>query len=710
MRYRFFASLVLLAAISACSGGSGGGSDTPPTPTPPTPTPPAAPSMSLLAGNVGGRAVGTPSLADGPGVNARFLGPTWLAIDATGKLYVGDLNGTEVVRTIAADGTVATAAALQIAQAGPSPIAIDSGGNLYYFKNLMLRKIAVDGSDVVVAGSGGLGGADGGPTEASFGNVSDMTVDGNGNIYVAETSIDEPIKRRLRKVTPAGVVTTLPFTDQFAEQSVDEPVSSGAVAVDGSGNVYTIDNDLIVKITPDGKAVTLAGNRGGAGSVDGAGAAAGFSHPHRLAADRDGTIYVTDGNSTIRKITPAGVVTTLAGKPNTTPQTFGTPVEIGSADGPAATARFNVPLAIRVGTDGAVYVTDSANGNIRKISGGQVSTFAGPAGVANVVTGTPGTDSWAGSADGAGSAAAFNQPSGIAVDSTGNIIYVVDTLNGTIRKMTPAGAVSTLTKAFTPDTQPNKADIALDGAGNMYVPDKSNHVIRKITPAGVNTILAGQPGVIGSDDGPAATASFAFPATLTADKDGNVYLFDQLQYVLRKISAAGVVSTLAGTRGQSGHVDGAGSAARFSMGPDAGLVTDRAGNIYMTDGIYIRKITPTGEVTTLAGGGGQVPSGDTHGPFFITNHVDGKGAAAGLPHPTALTIDSDGNLYFVDGATVRKCTPDGVVTTVIGAPGQYYFVPGALPGTISTPKGLAISGRTLFMTMYNGVVKVQNLP
>jgi sugar lactone lactonase YvrE len=670
--------------------------------------------MALLAGNVGGRATGNAGLGDGPGAYARFLAPTWLAIDPAGKLYVGDLSASEVVRTIMPDGTVATPAGLQLGNASFSPIAVDSVGNFYCFLNFRLHKIAVGGSDVVVAGSGDVGGSDGSGSDASFGAAMDMTVDGSGNIYVAEATIVEPnspSQRRVRKVTPAGVVSTLFASDLPAASSAGEPVSpGGAVAVDGGGNVYTLDNDVVVKISPDGKSAALAGNRSGAGSVDGVGSAAGFSRPHRLAADRDGAVFVTDGNSTIRKITPAGAVTTLAGKPNIAPQPFGTPVELGSADGSAATARFNVPLAIRVGTDGAVYVTDSANGNIRKISGGQVTTFAGPSGVANVVTGSPGTDSWAGSADGVGDAAAFNQPSGIAVDGGGRTIYVVDTLNGNIRTVSAAGAVSTLTRAFTPPPFATRTDVALDGAGNLYVPDESNVVIRKITPAGVNTILAGRLGVPGEDDGPAAAATFTFPAPLTADRDGNVYVYDHYGYVLRKISAAGVVSTLAGTPHEYGHADGTAGAAKFNGRSEVGLATDPAGNVYMTDGGYIRKITPQGVVTTLAGGGGQVLSGDSHGPFYITKHVDGKGADAGLPNPTALTIDDDGNLYFADGATVRKCTPDGVVTTVLGSPGELYFAPGALPGKIVSPRGLAIRGRTLYMTMYNGVVKVQGLP
>ena len=196
------------------------------------------------------------------------------------------------------------------------------------------------------------------------------------------------------------------------------------MAVDAAGNVYVADtgNDTIRKITPAGVVTTLAGTAGQAGSADGTGTAARFNEPDGVAVDAAGNVYVADtNNDTIRKITPAGVVTTLAG----------TAGQAGSADGTGAAAQFNAPEGVAVDGAGNVYVADTGNDTIRKIT---------PAGVVTTLAGTAGQ---VGSADGTGSAARFNDPDGVAVDGAGNV-YVADTINDTIREITPAGVVTTL--------------------------------------------------------------------------------------------------------------------------------------------------------------------------------------------------------------------------------------------------------------------------
>jgi sugar lactone lactonase YvrE len=189
------------------------------------------------------------------------------------------------------------------------------------------------------------------------------------------------------------------------------------VAVDKAGNVFVADssNSLIRRISGGGIVTTFAGSPGQPGSANGTGAAARFRIPHAIAVDRSGNLYVTDyGNQTIRKLTPAGVVTTIAG---------GVGIE-GSTDGPGSAARFRYPIGLAVDAAGIVYVADTENHTIRRISlAGEVTTFAGAAGSA-------------GSTDGARSAARFNFPSGIAVDASGNL-YVSDASNHTIRKITP---------------------------------------------------------------------------------------------------------------------------------------------------------------------------------------------------------------------------------------------------------------------------------
>jgi hypothetical protein len=240
----------------------------------------------------------------------------------------------------------------------------------------------------------------------------------------------------------------------------------------------------------------------------------------------------------------------------------------------------------------------------------------------------------------------------------------------------------------------------VDGAGNVYVADQDNHTIRKITPAGVVSTLAGSAGVTGSTDGTGAAARFSGTAGVAVDGAGNVYAAEFVNSTVRKITAAGVVTTLAGTAGVTGSADGTGAAARFNT--PFGVATDSAGNVYVADTINhtIRKITPAGVVSTLAGTAG------------VTGSTDGTGAAARFNSPGGVAVDGAGNVYVADGSnhTIRKITSAGVVSTVVGVAGQPGFVPGALPGRIGYPGDVAVSGTLLYITLYNGVAVVQNRP
>jgi sugar lactone lactonase YvrE len=329
---------------------------------------------------------------------------------------------------------------------------------------------------------------------------------------------------------------------------------------------------------------TLAGSaEAGPGAIDGAGSAARFYQPSGVAVDSAGNVYVADfRNSTIRKVTPGGVVTTLAGLAGSQ----------GSADGTGSAARFNWPFGAAVDSAGNVYVGDTYNHTIRKVTpGGVVTTLAGLAG------------SW-GSADGTGSAArfggaAYSGPFGVAVDSAGNV-YVADHDNQTIRKVTAGGVVTTLAGLAGSDGSADgtgsaarfcyPTGVAVDSAGNVYVEDYGNCTIRKVTAGGVVTTLAGQAGNYGSADGTGSAARFGGvwnggPAGAAVDSAGNVYVADTYNYTIRKVTPGGVVTTLAGLAGSSGSADGTGSAARFGAayaGP-AGVAVDSAGNVYVAD-------------------------------------------------------------------------------------------------------------------------------
>ena len=314
-----------------------------------------------------------------------------------------------------------------------------------------------------------------------------------------------------------------------------------------------------------------------------------------------------------------------------------------------------------------------------------------------------------GSADGTGAAAQFWIPGGVATDASGNV-YVADTGNSTIRKVTPGGVVTTLAgtagKTGSADGTGATAKfwrpggVATDASGNVYVVDTGNGTIRKVTPGGVVTTLAGAAGVVGSADGAGAAASFFHPPGVATDASGNVYVPDTENSTIRKITPGGVVTTLAGTAGETGSDDGTGGAASFYF--PQGVATDASGNVYVADTMNrtIRKITPGGVVTTLAGTALEAGSND------------GIGGAARFRFPFGVATDASGNVYVadMDNSTIRKVTPGGVVTTPVGSASTLGFVPGALPGVLAFPNGVAVSGTNLYITMGNGVVQVTALP
>jgi len=613
------------------------------------------PELAVLAG-VPSRVGST----DGTGTAARFHSPNGVALDGTGNVFVADLV------------------------------------------NNTIRKITPTGEVTTLAGTAGsYGSADGTGTAARFDWPYGVAVDGAGNVFVADSG-----NNTIRKVTPTGVVTTLAGT-AGSRGSADGTGAAArfsgpyGVAVDGAGNVFVADqgNYTIRKVTPAGVVTTLAGSAGSDGSEDGVGAAARFSDPSGVAVDGAGNVFVAEsgniadsGESTIRKITPAGVVTTLAGTAGSS----------GSADGTGAAARFYQPSGVAVDGAGNVLVADRGNNTIRKIT---------PAGVVTTLAGSAGSS---GSADGTGAVARFSitymystGPGGIAVDGASNI-FVADTNNNTIRKITPAGVVTTLAGTAGSDGSADgtgaaarfidPSGVAVDGAGNVFVADFNNHTIRKITPGGVVTTIAGTAGWSGSADGTGSAARFNQPSGVAVDGAGNVLVADSGNNTIRKITPAGVVTTLAGTAGSLGSVDGTGAAARFAS--PSGVAVDGAGNVFVADNLYstIRKITPTGVVTTLAGTAGSYGS------------ADGTGAAARFYSPTGVSVDKAGNVFVADTGNnaIRKISTSAAVTTVVGVASLTSAgnIPGPLPASIVSPFRVAIDSSTgkLYITLPDAVM------
>lgn len=304
------------------------------------------------------------------------------------------------------------------------------------------------------------------------------------------------------------------------------------------------------------------------------------------------------------------------------------------------------------------------------IPGIMVSTFAG---------------SSPGFVDAIGTAAKFWNPRGITVDAQG-YVYVADAVGShRIRKISPSGVVTTIagngTQGFTNGnsavaTFASPSAVAVDGQGNVYVGDQINNCIRKISTAGVVSIYAGT-GVAGAVDGSAATAQFNAPQGVVFDNQGNLYVADGQNHAIRKISPSGAVSTLAGT-GKQGYADGNGNVAQFN-GP-LGVTVDDQLNVYVADlgNDRIRKITAAGVVSTLAGG--------TYG-FF-----DGIGSAAQFKHPYGVVVDNQRNVYVADmfNNRIRKVTPAGVVSTVAGFDAQGFTDGDVSVATFFSPIGITI--------------------
>ncbi len=364
--------------------------------------------------------------------------------------------------------------------------------------------------------------------------------------------------------------------------------------------------------------ITIAGKAGFAGFSDGTNSAARFSTPNGMAVDSMGNLYTASSGVTFRKLTPVGtnwVVSTIAGKAGVT----------GSADGTNSTIRFADGLGYpAVDLAGTVYVPDYGNHTIRKLTpvgtNWVSSTLAGKAGVV-------------GSADGTNNAARFYLPN----------------------------------------------DIALDSAGNLYVADTGNDTIRKLTPVGTNWVvstIAGKAGVTGSADGTNSTIRFYGPAAVAVDTGGNVYVTDYYNHTIRKLTSEGtnwVSGTIAGKAGVAGSADGISGAARFKT-PN-GVSWDRAGNLYVADmgNNTIRKLTPVGTnwVTTTIGGKANFGAS-----------ANGTNSAARFNQPIGVRVDSVGNIYVADtdNHTIREGVPLPAFESVTPSNDRIELIVNTAPG------------------------------
>ena len=545
----------------------------------------------------------------GPATQAQLNAPAGLAVDATGDIFVADA-ANNAVREVTPDGNIQTVAgngtqgysgdfgpATQAQLHSPSGVAVDTSGNLYIADsgNNVIREVTTDGSIATFAGNGlasysGDSGTSSAatPTQAGLHDPLDVAVGPNGTIYIVDTGNS--------------------FVRAVSGGAINYVAGSGSVGFAGDGG------SAIATTTNTGPGVALYG-------------------PLAISFDSAGNYYLADsGNARIRKIDTKGIITTVAGN-----GTIGFAGD-GSA---AASANLNQPSGVAVDKQGNIYIADTGNARIGKISSsGTISTVAGN-----------GMVSYSGDG-GSATAAQLNGPLGVAADNSGNL-YIADSQNGVVR-IVKKGSIASAGGG----TLVIPRGVATDAAGNAYVADAQDNRVRKIATDGTVTTYAGN-GTNGfaGDGGPAANAELSSPAAVALDAAGNLYIADLSNLRIRKVSTNGNISTVAGNGLQSYAGDG-GPAVSASLNAPLGVAVDPSDNLYIVDSAshVIREVTLDGNINTIAGTGAPGFTGD-----------GGPAVSAQLASPTGIAADPFGNIFFVDGTTrIREINTAGVIATVAG--------------------------------------------
>ena len=552
---------------------------------------------------------------------------------------------SEAGSTAVTDGIPAVNASIN----DPYGVDVDSLGNVYIADtgNERIRKVDLSGFITTIAGTGDWGySGDGGPaTEAQLSLPLGAGADFSGNVYIADNR-----NARVRKVAPSGIITTLAGIGARGRSGDGGPAIAAQlvhptdVAADAAGNVYIPDGSRVRKVDSSGIITSVAGTIESGFSGDGGPATeAQLSRATDVAVDAAGNLFIADvHNYRVRKVDSSGVITTLAG---TGERGF-------SGDGgPATEARLSRPISLDVDSNANVLVADGAR--VRRIDpSGIITTLAGPGEPGVLGDGGPATE------------ARLSLISGVAAGATGNV-YVASLFDRRIRKIDPSGTITTLVgtgfwkDAEAPGPSPAASHVfrdprgaAFDTSGNLFFID--DYRIWKLTPPGLVSLVAGT-GARGEagDGGPATEAEFRFPNQVAVDASGNIYISDSPSHRVRKIDPSGTITTLAGT-GEAGISDDGGPAAEARLWLPNSVGVDPLGNVYATEHNRVRKISPSGIITTLAG---------ADGPGYTE---DGQPATTvSLMFPNPMAVDGSGNVYVVDAGRVRKIEPSGIITTLI---------------------------------------------
>jgi sugar lactone lactonase YvrE len=641
------ALFISLASTLAGCGGGGGSTESPSAPPPPASVPTS--SISVFAGAPGG----VSGTADG--ISGRLGNPSGLAVDKDGNVLVADRGNCSIRKIISSSlstvmGNASGCVSFTRDQAVQSPlqyalgnVSTDRQGNIYFSVSEEVWKMPPGGAAAPL------------PNRLT---VDAFTVNDDGDIFFSRDGF-------VIKITADGNQTALATTYIPVERF--SPIS---LAAGPDGAVYFSDRSEIRKIAKNGVLSTLAGSSGDRGFVDGVGANARFGTEIKLAADTLGNVYAADG-ARVRKITPTGVVTTLAGSIPTESSSI-TPV-----DGIGASARFTELNVIAADKLGNVFVAGLFSNAVRRIS---------PYGVVTTIVGSL---TASGSTDGIGQAARFLNPAGLAIDSNGSI-YLADSGNRTIRKLEATGLVTTVAGAVgLREVQDGigsavrfdePVGMAIDTQGKVYVSERFQLLIRQLSSSSeVKTVVGLRQG---------GRFDFRRLISVAIDRNLNIYTADSLDSIT-KFSAAGTQTVLP-----------CGDACIA-----VAATTDASGTVYFATQGSIRRVSPEGVVTVLAGDA----AGYSLTRSELVGSRDGVGADARFYNPGALAIDGLGNVFVADTGnhTIRKVTPAGVVTTIVGRAGISGVMTGALPGLLNAPKGIAINATgNIFVTTENAVVKI----
>jgi trimeric autotransporter adhesin len=670
-------------------------------------------------------------------------------------LIMGRASGQEyVISTFAGGAPPPTPAiGLQLAIGEVTGLVPDPFGALYFIARNSVFKLDRDGTVTLVAGTSdrpGTTGEDGAAVAAHLNGPATLALDLAGNLFIAEAY-------EVLRVSTEGSISR--FAGRGNAGSPGSPGDGGpaanatlgqllSLATDSSGNLYISDtyNYRIRRVSLDGLISTFAGgnNQSMAGDGDGGPAIKASIYPQAIAIDGTGNVYIADNlHFAIRKITPEGVITTVAGS--------GAKGTSGDG-GPATQAQFTLIWGVAVDAEGDIYISDLGNPpRIREVSAatGIITTAAGD--------GTVGF-----SGDGGPAILASMYAGQIAGDAEGEL-FIADDGNDRIREVTPdgiihtiAGASSGLGQFFSGDGGPaasaqlSAQDVAVDMVGNLYIDDLSNNRIRQVSNGVINTIAGGYGQGSSGDGGPALNAGFTHPGHLAVDSSRNVYIADGV--LVRKISTNGVITTVAGNDEAPGDSGDGGPAVEAGFSEIGGLAVDKSGNLYISDSnvddcgpsfyTVIRKVSSDGTISTFAQIGGGALAVDANGNLYhgwgsavqkiapdgtVTNFAGisgevasdsgggGPATSARLRRVTALAVDAAGSVYIADGDndvnTIRKVSLDGIIATIAGVngPAGYSGDDGpATNGMLNTPMGMAVdaAGNVYVADTGNRVVRI----